>query len=138
MKVTELMTKECVTIYEGDTIEKAISVMAKEDRGMLVVLENALSKKVVGVVTNKDVINKVISKDEDPASVRVSEIMTDKVVSLPTTATSSDAMIKMDNENIKRVLILDDDILQGVISTHDVIAGMLKHKKELLDMALDF
>jgi CBS domain-containing protein len=47
-------------------------------------------------------------------------------------------MALMRKHGIKRILVIENGILQGIISSNDIIDGMIKYKKQLLDMAIEF
>ncbi len=138
MKVSDLMNDEVVTVFGGDTVKAAITEMAESNRGLVVVIDSIINKKVIGVLSNKDVINKIVSKNIDPASVFVSDVMSKNYIWVRPDATSSEAMALMRKYQIKRVLVIENGSLQGIISSNDILDGMLKYKKELLDLAIDF
>ncbi len=138
MKVTELMNPHPVTVYGGDSVQKAAELMAQTGRGLLVVIDNIGDRKVIGVLSNKDIINKVIAKKISPTNRLVSEVMNREVVSIIPEAATSDAMALMRKHGIKRILVIENGILQGIISSNDIIDGMIKYKKQLLDMAIEF
>jgi len=138
MKVKELMSTDIAVTHGGDTVQRAANLMAEYNKGLLPVLNNTVDRKVVGVITNKDVVNKVVAKKLAPNKVFVHEVMTDKPIWVGPEAPLSEAMILLRKENIKRVLVIERDILQGVLSSNDIVNAMIKHKKNLLDMAIDF
>jgi len=138
MKVSDLMSTKCVAVYGGDSIQKISEEMAKNNRGLVVVLNNMDDRKVVGVVSNKDIINKVISKKRDPETVFATDIMSKECVAISPDKPTIDAIMLMRKHNIKRVIVIEDELLQGIISSHDLLDEMVKYKKQLLDMAIDF
>jgi predicted transcriptional regulator len=44
----------------------------------------------------------------------------------------------MVDKGVKRVIVIENNTLQGIISSNDILQGMIKYKKELLDLAIDF
>ncbi len=138
MKVADLMNKHTVVVYKGDNVQKAAEIMAEEQKGFLAVLDNSEEKNVVGVLSNTDIINRVMAKKIMPDSISVGEVMTKNHINIQSDATTSEAMQLMRKNNIKRVLVIDKGILQGVISSNDLLDKMIQHKKQLLDLAIDF
>lgn len=138
MKVSELMGKEVIVVYPGDSVQKVCAEMGKHNHGLAVVLNNIHEKKVVGIVSNKDIINKLISKKISPKTKVVSDIMNKKVISLSSDKLTSEAMLIMIKQGIKRIIVIDNGSLQGIISSNDILIEMAKRKKQLLDMAIDF
>lgn len=138
MKVSKIMNKDPAVIFGGDTVQKAAEIMTKKNRGLLAVLNTSEERKVIGVITNKDIVNKAISKKMDPSSTTVAGIMTKDILSVTSDSATSDAMLLMRKYHIKRVLVIDNGVLQGIVSSNDIIDAMIMYKKQLLDMALDF
>ena len=138
MDIKELINTEIVVAHEGDTVQRACNLMADHNKGFLPVLNNTIERKVVGVISNKDIINKVVATGQDSQKLVVSDIMAKEPVVVSSEASTSDAMFLMRKHNIKRVLVVDNGVLQGIISSNDILDGMLKYKKQLLDMAMDF
>ncbi len=138
MKIKEIMNKDPLVVYGGDTIQHVAEEMARSDHGMAVVLDDQESKKAIGVVSNKDVINKVIARKLSLESKFAQDIMTRQLISLDPEKTTSDAMYLMRKYNIKRIIVLDNDAVQGIITSNDILDAMIRYKKELLDMAIDF
>ena len=138
MKVSEIMNKDLVVTFGGDTVQKACEDMAKYKRGLLPVFNNIQEKKAIGVLSNKDVIEKAIAKGISPNKLFVSDIMVRNFISIPPAAETSQAMSLMRQHGIKRVLVMEKGVLQGIISSNDILDGMMKYKKKLLEMAIDF
>ena len=132
------MGKEIVAVYSGDTVQKVCNEMGKYGHGIAVILNNIHEKKVMGVLSNKDVINKVISKKKSLENTRVSDIMVKKVISIRSDKLSSEAMILMIKHKIKRLVVIDNGVVQGILSSNDLLQGMAKYKKQMLDIAIDF
>ncbi|MFH1209342.1 MAG: CBS domain-containing protein [archaeon] len=138
MNISSIMSKEPTVIFGGDTIQKASEIMALYNRGMLVVINSVEEKKVIGVLSNKDVVNRLIAKKLQPDKVFVSELMTKNFISASPDTSLSEAMLLMRKYRIKRLVVLQNGILQGIVSTNDILNAMLKHKEDLLKMAIDF
>jgi len=138
MDVKELITTKPTTTFGGSTVQEAANLMAKENKGLLPVLENEETRKVIGVLSNTDIIDKVIAKELSPKNVFVHEIMIKEPISIKPGATTSDAMFLMRKHNIKRILVIENNQLQGIISANDILNAMIKYKKKLLDLSLEF
>lgn len=138
MKVKDLMTKVCDTISGNKNILEAAKMMMKKNRGMLVVVEEGGNDKVVGVISNRDIVNRVVAKKMSVEKTLVSDIMSKKVISVTPDETTSKAMFLMRDNGIKRLIVMEHGLLQGLISSTDIVHSMIRYKKKLLDMALDF
>jgi CBS domain-containing protein len=138
MKVSELMDKEPVIVFGGNTVKQASEKMAEKGHGLAVVLDNIQDRNVIGVITDKDIVGRVIAKGLSYGTTMVSDVMVTDVVSISPEATTSDVMILMIDKGIKRVIVIENGVLQGIISSNYILQAMVKYKKALLDMAIDF
>ncbi|MBI2105501.1 CBS domain-containing protein [Candidatus Woesearchaeota archaeon] len=139
MIISRLMSKNCDYVYGTDSVQKASYIMATHNRGLLAVLKSEEKKVVVGVLSNKDIIDKVVAKKKDTEKITVDKIMTRKYIYVNQNEVTSKVMFLMINNGIKRILVVDDEgNLIGIVASTDIIRAMLKYKKRLLDLALDF
>ncbi|MCF7862330.1 CBS domain-containing protein [Candidatus Woesearchaeota archaeon] len=134
MNVSDLMSRETVTIDSAETVKKAAQVMADNQKGFLPVMNK--KQRVIGVLSNTDIIDKVVSNNIDPESILVSDIMTYYVIKVGPETSATEAMELMRKHRIKRLVVMDNHDLIGVISTNDLLDAVLNHKKELMSMAL--
>ena len=118
MQIKEIMTRSVETIAPFDTIMEAARKMETEDIGFLPVLnEGAL----VGVITDRDITVRAVSKGMDPEYTTVEEAMTNDIVSLPENSDIEDASDLMEDRNIRRLVITgENDQPVGVVSKDKV------------------
>src|SRR2546429_240269 len=116
----EVMTKHPAYCLPSSTAQEAARLMKGQDVGPIPVVESRESKKLVGIVTDRDLTVKVVAEGLDP-STRIEEVMTrDPVACHPedNLQTALDAMV--DNQ-VRRIPLVDDDHrLVGIISQADV------------------
>ena len=120
MKIKEII-KNVKTISPGDTVKEAASVMSRHNIGSLVVVNS--SKKVVGIVTERDIIEKVNARDKLASRVRIEDIMTSKVITIDANALIDDAVYLMVKHRIKKLPVLDNNELIGIITSTDIVAN---------------
>jgi len=123
MKVHDIMSSDVQLVTPDDTIQAAAQKMAEADVGFLPVGEN---DKLVGMVTDRDIALRAVARGKNPASTRVREIMTDKVLYCLEDEDVEEAADTMSNLKIRRLPIVDDDKrLVGILSLGDIA---FKHK----------
>ncbi len=123
MKVYDIMSSDVQLITPDDTIQAAAQKMVDADVGFLPVGEN---DKLVGMVTDRDIALRAVARGKNPASTRVREVMTDKVLYCLEDEDVEQAADTMANLRIRRLPIIDDDKrLVGVLSLGDIA---FKHK----------
>ena len=115
--VKDVMAKPVVTIDIDKNAYTAGELMRKTRRYTLVVLKKG---KPVGILTDSDLIKKVVAKNIKPSSVPIKDIMSSPIVTATPSETIVDITKKMKRSNIKRLPVLDNEKLVGIISLSDV------------------
>ena len=105
------------------TVATAAGKMRKYHVGCLVVIDD--TKHVVGIVTERDVIDKVVARMTDPLTVCVSAIMTPNIISCTMQTEISKARLIMARHGVRHLPIIEDDTPLGMISSRDVMAHEL-------------
>ena len=116
--VSSVMTKGVLYIASNKSLKEAADIMADFDIGSLVVVED---EKPVGIVTTKDII-KAISQDKDIAKVIVKDIMQSPVITISAYEPISSALIKMKEQKINHLLVIDGERIIGMINPLNLLA----------------
>jgi len=116
-QIRDIMEKNVITIEKDKTAQDAAKIIAEKDISFLVVMNDGLP---IGVLSESDFVRKIVTEDKKSSDVSISDIMSYKFRSVGPTTTIEDAIQKMLNNNIRRLLILEDDKLVGVITQTDL------------------
>ncbi|AZS23178.1 MULTISPECIES: CBS domain-containing protein [unclassified Caulobacter] len=118
MKVSDAMTSQVSIARPTDSIRQVAQTMAKVESGVVPVVEDG---KVVGVVTDRDIVLRVVAEGRSFDS-PVSEAMSDgEVLSVKEDDVLADATAKMANNQVRRLIVLNDaGALSGILSLGDV------------------
>ncbi|MGZ9165662.1 MAG: CBS domain-containing protein [Anaerolineales bacterium] len=120
-KAREVMTKDLIYASPQDTIVAVAQLMKNEDIGPVLIVDNDDSKTLVGIVTDRDLVLKVIAEGHDPKTTRVEEVMSKELVTCRADDDVDVAMQAMAQFQLRRIPIVDnDDRLVGIISQADV------------------
>jgi CBS domain-containing protein len=111
------MEKNVITIGHDKTVLDAAGLMKENEISFLVVLKN---EEPIGVVTESDFVRKLVANDKVASKVPLSEIMSYKFRSVGPSTEIEDAVQKMLNNKIRRLLVVDDGKLVGVITQTDL------------------
>ncbi|MEM5815201.1 MAG: CBS domain-containing protein [Candidatus Aenigmatarchaeota archaeon] len=117
--VKDLMSKKVNLIGENSTVFSAARIMAKSRRGYVIVVKK---KKPVGILTDSDIIEKIVSKGKNPTKIKVKDIMsTPVIVVFPETEVSEASRIMRKNL-IKRLPVVNqtNGKLMGVLTETDI------------------
>jgi len=121
MKCMDVLTKDPVCCLPGDTVEQAARLMKKEDVGPIPVIESRQSKKLLGIVTDRDMAVKVVAEGRDNKKTKVEEIMTRNPVTCHPNDDLQVALDAMAQHQIRRVPVVDDQgRITGIIAQADV------------------
>ena len=129
--VKDLMTKNVVTIDVNKTVVEAAALMSENDIGDLIVMED---NTPVGIVTERDFVRRVLAEGKSADS-KVSEVMTRPLKVIDPDAPIKEAARRMVNKRIRRLPVIKDNKLVGIITAAD----FAKHlsKKTLTDDILE-
>ncbi|MBC76628.1 MAG: hypothetical protein CME64_11495 [Halobacteriovoraceae bacterium] len=119
MKAREIMHKGLKTIDGNESLESAAHIMKDSDIGCLPVVSNG---EVVGVLTDRDIVTRCLAEDKDYHSVKASDCMTKKVVSVSEDSEVEEVSRKMVDDKISRVFIEDNQHRPvGLVSVEDLV-----------------
>jgi CBS domain-containing protein len=114
--VRDLLKGDPVTVEASATVEDAAKLMDQNDIGNVLVVENG---EVQGIVTDRDIVVRVIAKGNGPdASVR--EASSTDVETIAPDTSLDEAIQKMEQGNVRRLPVVDDGKPVGVISLGDL------------------
>jgi CBS domain-containing protein len=122
MKVQDVMTKDPSCVTPGASIREAAQLMQREDIGIVPVVDDKGSNRLVGVVTDRDIAIRVVAQGRD-ADLRVSEIMsTSSLATCSVDDDVSEVMEAMASEQVRRIPIIDDrGALVGIVAQADIV-----------------
>jgi CBS domain-containing protein len=122
MKVSEVMSRNVLVTSPDDTIEKAATLMAKVDCGALPVGEN---DRLVGMITDRDIVLRAVAKGNPPDRCTVREIMSPNIKYVFEDETTEAAADNMSGLQVRRLPVLNrEKRLVGIVSLGDLA---LKH-----------
>jgi len=120
MLVKEVMTHEIIAIPPDETIESAAVTMTHCGISSLIIRGE---RSVLGILTERDVLTRVVARGEDPRIVKVGDVMTSQLISVNPDASVDEASELMLKNRIKKLPIIDNnkpDRVLGIISLTDV------------------
>jgi CBS domain-containing protein len=115
--VKDLMTSELTTVAPETSVSEAAERMAREDIGPLPVVEN---DRLVGIVTDRDLVVRVLAEGRDPRSTTVREVASKEPI---TVSVDDDLVTTLDllaKHQVRRVPVVDGDRPVGIVAQADV------------------
>jgi len=120
MLVKEIMTTSVKTIRPEDTAKKLAEEMVKNKIGSMVVVSG--SGAVVGIATERDIIEDVVLLGKNPEEIKVQEIMTKDLITINPSNTLEEAAEVMVNHQIKKLPVIEGGRLVGIVTATDLIS----------------
>ena len=123
MQVSQIMTPDPDTAQPQDTLRAVATKMQSGDYGSVPVVEDG---RLVGVITDRDIAVRAVAQGLGPDT-EVREVMTPDPVCVAPASDVSDAAKTMQDEQIRRIFVTDDDRLVGVVALADVALEQNEH-----------
>jgi CBS domain-containing protein len=124
MHVRELMTRNPACCAPETTIVEVARMMKDFDCGEIPVARADGDRKLVGVITDRDIVCRIVAKGEDPSSAVVQNAMSTPVVSVTPETSLDECLNLMESHQIRRVPVVDaQGICCGIVSQADVATG---------------
>ena len=130
-KVKDFMTKGVLTVDEEKTIFEAAELMSQKEVGDVVVLKGEIPR---GIVTERDFVRRVVAK-KTPLDAKISDVMSKPLITISPEASLKEAARKMVNRGIRRLPVVEQHKLVGII----VVSDFARHlsKKTLTEGILE-
>lgn len=116
-QVRDLMVSDVMTTTSSAGIVEAANTMIQQKKGPLPVVDG---QQVVGMITDRDIIARVVAAGQDPNSMTVSDVMTTDLVTISPDADVSEARQQMAQAQLDRLLVMEADQLVGIVSEADI------------------
>lgn len=127
--VKEFMTTSPISISPNESAKSAANLMISKGVGSLLVLNE---DRLVGILTEKDLVEKIISGNKSPEKILVKDIMSTDVFGIGPDVDLYDAAKLMTEKNVRRLPIIEDDKLIGLVTEKDI----LKIKPSVIDILM--
>ena len=126
MKIEEIMVKNIITLQRDISAYDAVKIMNKNKIGCLLVVNN---DKIVGILTERDMLERVLEKCKNPKETKVSEIMTGNVMVGKPDMELAEAAKLLFEKKLKKLPIVEGNRLVGLVTLTD-IARAANHNGE--------
>ncbi|MBS3165236.1 CBS domain-containing protein [Candidatus Woesearchaeota archaeon] len=129
-QVGDAMTKKPITVPPSITVEECARIMAEKHIGSMIIIEKGRAK---GIVTEQDIVRKVIAPGKSPAKTPLGDIMVTELVTVAPDSDVYDALVLMREHNIRHLPVVHKDEMVGFLTMKDV----LKIEPQLFELLVD-
>ena len=115
-----------VSVDSKARVKDAARMMVAKGIGSLIANRDGLP---FGIITERDLMEKIVAQGADPAKITVNEIMTAPLTTIDATASIVDAARRMVEKRVKRLVVTDREKIIGIVSQTDLLQGIIDFKK---------
>jgi CBS domain-containing protein len=129
-KVLDAMTTNPIVVKPGVSLKECAKIMDKEHVGSLVVKDNG---SVLGIITEQDIVRKLVAKGINPIDQKVDEYMESKLETIGPGVDIYEALTRMRDVNIRHLPVVDNGEMVGLLTLKDI----LKIEPQLFDLLVE-
>ena len=122
MLVKDVMSSPAITVEENAPANRVAELMDKHEVGCIIVTTK--EEKPIGVITERDLVLRVLAKNAKPDTLKAYEVMTSPLITIEPDATITETARRMSRLNIRRLGVVYKGRLVGIISSKDVLGVM--------------
>ena len=115
--VREIMTRDVISLQVDVTLEEAARTMRERDIGDVVVAED---DRLVGLVTDRDIVIRAVAEGMDPSTATLASVTSRDLIAVQPDDTAQSAALLMREQAVRRVLVVDEHGLCGILSIGDL------------------
>ena len=117
--VRDIMSRPPIIAKESDTAMTAAKLMMKHDVGCIIVVDKV--GKPFGIITERDIVERVASKNLVPSDVKVTDAMSKPIIGVLPSTRVNDAAKQMNQSKIRRLAVIDGGKLVGILTMKDIL-----------------
>jgi CBS domain-containing protein len=122
MIAKDVMSSPVTTIGENENVYKVAKLMNKQVIGCIIVTDR--NQKPVGIITEHDLLNRVLSKNILPSKIKAAKVMSTPLITVPSDENLQEVARKMSKLNVRRLGVVYKGALMGIITSKDILAVM--------------
>ncbi|MBD3229003.1 MAG: CBS domain-containing protein [Candidatus Lokiarchaeota archaeon] len=134
--VKDICSKGVKSINQNSNVKDAASIMSENEIGAVLIVDD--NNLPIGIVTNDDIIQKVVQYDKLPNQVKIAEVMSFPLLTIDPEQNIIEAMRKMANNDVKRLIVSIGEKPYGVLSSSDILEhspDYIEILKEIIEIA---
>jgi CBS domain-containing protein len=116
--VRDVMSKDVKTVRPTSTINEVVRKMNKFEIGSIIVAD---SEKPVGIITERDILRRVLEVTVASEAMKAREIMSSPILTIESQATTEEAATLMNSKRIKKIPVLENGKLVGIVTSTDIV-----------------
>jgi CBS domain-containing protein len=131
LTVREVMTKDVKVVREDTSVQETIATMLKFDISSIIVVRK---ERPIGLITHKDIIARVLQPGLEAGVLEAKDVMTTPVITIGEEASVEEAARQMAKKGVKKLLVVRDDKLVGIVTSMDIVREQPKLTELMEDL----
>ncbi|MGB9713606.1 MAG: cyclic nucleotide-binding/CBS domain-containing protein [Candidatus Bathyarchaeales archaeon] len=119
--VRDVMSKDVKVVRPDTSVKEVVATMNKFDIGSIIVVQG---ERPVGIITERDILRRLVGPSLAPETLTARQIMTSPVISINEMASIEEAAKLMAKKKVKRLPVMSDDKLVGILTFTDIVFKM--------------
>ena len=121
LRVRDIMDSEVITVSATQTAQEAAKLMMENEIGSVVIIETKNPQRPIGILTERDMNNRIVAENKLPSDIICKDIMSTPVKSISPDILLIETMHQMATEHIKRLIVMEQQKMVGIISQSDIL-----------------
>lgn len=131
--IGDLMSRGVITLKKGSVVMDAVRLMARHSISCVVIIDR--SSRPIGIVTERDMVKRVLGNSLDPKKTRIDDVMSSPVITMSADGKMTDAINMMHKYHFRRIVVATDrNRLIGVLTQSDLLSSVYRVQSELEEM----
>lgn len=136
MGIEAICNRDIVFVTQDESIQQAAELMRNYHIGDVVVVDDAVARIPIGMVTDRDIVVGVVAKGIDPVHLRVGEVMSDRIITAREGDGEYETLQHMSRTGVRRVPVIDKEgSLVGILVMDDLLEHVADQLNELVAIA---
>jgi CBS domain-containing protein len=127
--------REMLTVLREDTVHRAVEIMCEAHVGALLVMD---ADRLVGIISERDVMTRVVLAGLNPRHMFVVEAMTRGVTRITCDASAEEAMAIMTERRVRHLPVVDGMRVVGIISIGDLVRWTIRDREHQIQQMQDY
>lgn len=119
LAVKELMSKDIFTIGIKSSITDAAKQMSRHKTDCILAVDS--NEEILGILTESDIVRKVVAKEIDPSAATVKDFMSEPLLDIASDESIFEAKKVMEKHNVRHLIVKENDKLVGIVAARDLV-----------------
>lgn len=134
-RVIEVAENDFITLPEDDLVAEAAKTMRDKDVSSIVITRKGAQKEPVGIITERDIIHRVMAEHKGPFKVTVGKVMSSPLITVNPESSVTDAIALMRSKHIRRLPVVDElGQIVGIVTLKSAVGNMPSRSIDLLEI----